>query len=99
MTSAYYRPSGRVPVRGKFIVAAAALAALPMAGLHAWASFHAELGVSVFTVIVASSCLALLAKEAAARGKIRNPRWMGGAGMPGRRVLRHGCQLGSGCAG
>jgi len=80
MTSNYYQPSGQVPVRGVAVVVVFSLAAVPMTVLYARASVAAGFGLGVLIAAVMGMLLALLVRQAATYGKIRNPRWMGRAG-------------------
>jgi len=80
MTSNYYQPSGQAPARGVAVILAFSLAAVPMTVLYAWASVAAGFGYGFLILVFMSLFLALLVRQAAGHGKIRNPRWMGRAG-------------------
>jgi len=78
-SSAYYRPSLRFPVTGVRTVAVAALLALPLAWCYALATAAFPAPVNPLVTAIVSFCLAMLARRAAAKGKVRHPAAMGSA--------------------
>lgn len=81
MTHPYYLPSGRVPRSGIFIVAGIGSAAVPLALIYAWLISDLVIVLRPFVLWGVSAGLGALARAAAACGKVRDPRWMGRAGL------------------
>lgn len=81
MRSPYFSPSFHVPASGKYAVIVAALVVLPSAWLYAWSTAPAPSVVNLLLTPGLGLWLALVVTGVAKFGKIRNPQWMGRAGL------------------
>ncbi len=81
MGSAYYQPSGRIPLRALPLLVLHALGTLPAAWLYA--SFTEAFPPLLDIVIVVCGAIVLVfhANLAAWHSKVRNPAWMGAMGL------------------
>jgi hypothetical protein len=81
MTSPYYRPSGRVGLAAIPIALLFSTAVLPPAAFaYAWLTLHAPFILNFFIAFGFSVFIGAIVKYVATLGKVRNARWMSGAG-------------------
>jgi len=81
MSSTTYHPSGRVPLTLVPAFLLACLAILPLAWAYAWLITRAPLVLNFFLAFCYAGCIGILANGVAAGAKVRNPAWMGKAGL------------------
>ena len=81
MNTACYQASGRVPVTLLPMSLPGLLAILPCAWIYAWAISKLPIPVGVFLAFGYSAVLGLIVSAVAAGAKVRNPGWMGKAGV------------------
>lgn len=80
--SAYYVPSGRLPVRAVTLTLRCMLGAVPAAWIYAWLTIHMPLLLLNAVVTLAFALgLGLATRYAARCGQARNPLWMGRLGL------------------
>ena len=80
--SAYYVPSGRLPVRAVTLTLRCMPGAVPAAWIYAWLTIHMPLLLLNAVVTLAFALgLGLATRYAARCGQARNPLWMGRLGL------------------
>lgn len=81
MNNPCYQASGRVPLTLVPLFFLALLAILPCAWFYAWAIASVPVVIGFFLALGYSACLGLVARALATVAKVRNPGWMGKAGI------------------
>lgn len=81
MSYSLYQPSGVVPARAYPLAALCLALTLPLAGLYAWLIHRLPAALNVFAACAFSFAMAGSVKRLCVTAKVRNPAWIGGAGI------------------
>lgn len=82
MSTPYYVPSGRLPLRAVGLTIVCALLTIGPAWVYAWLTVHVPMViVDGFALLAFAFGMGAAVHYVARRGKVRNPLWMGRLGM------------------